>query len=134
MGEVTRMDPLKKGEREIMDLFWKKDCELTHADICDALKDTMSRNTVYLHLNHLIDKGALQIGPSIRRGRTYGRTFLASISKTEYYAKQVEDAAQEDDTTLEAVFSYFLGSKDVTNEVLDKLEERIQQKRKELNG
>lgn len=127
------MYSLKKGELEIMELLWHEGRALTHAEISERLKDTIGRNTVYLHLNRLLDKGAIQIGPSVRRGRTYGRTFVAAINKAEYLATQVADAAQTDDKTLQNVFAYFLGSQHVTNETLDELEKRIQQKREELN-
>ena len=72
------MNSFKKGELEIMELLWGQERALTHAEISDRLKETTGRNTVYLHLNSLLAKGAIQIGPSVRRGRTYGRTFLAA--------------------------------------------------------
>lgn len=127
------MYTLEKKELEIMELFWHEDRALTHADIRELLTDHISRNTVYQHLNNLLDKGALQTGPSVRRGRTYGRSFVATISRAEYFAMQVADVVDADDTTLYTVFSYFLGSKNITNDTLDKLEKRIQQKRRDLN-
>ena len=123
---------LKKGEREIMDLFWQENRPLSQADISEKLKDTMSRNTVYLHLNRLLDNGFLQPGLSVRRGRTYGRTFTPTVSKTEYYAKQVTDAAKDEDVLLEDVVAYFLGDETITEATLDEIEKRIQEKRREL--
>lgn len=123
---------LKKGEREIMDLFWQENRPLSQADISEKLKDTMSRNTVYLHLNRLLDNGFLQPGLSVRRGRTYGRTFTPTVSKTEYYAKQVTDAAKDEDVLLEDVVSYFLGDETITEATLDEIEKRIQEKRRKL--
>lgn len=123
---------LKKGEREIMDLFWQENRPLSQADISEKLKDTMSRNTVYLHLNRLLDNGFLQPGLSVRRGRTYGRTFTPTVSKTEYYAKQVTDAAKDEDVLLEDVVSYFLGDEAITEATLDEIEKRIQEKRRKL--
>lgn len=117
-----------------MELLWQAPQTLTHADICEQLKSDVSRNTVYLHLNHLLDKGFIRIGPSVRRGRTYGRTFVAAISRAEYLAKQVVEAAQSDNTTLQNVFTYFLGADYITNETLDELEKRIQEKRGELHS
>lgn len=123
---------LKKGEREIMDLFWQENRPLSQADISEKLKDTMSRNTVYLHLNRLLDNGFLQPGLSVRRGRTYGRTFTPTVSKTEYYAKQVTDAAKDEDVLLEDVVAYFLGDETITEATLDEIEKRIQEKRRKL--
>lgn len=123
---------LKKGEREIMDLFWQENRPLSQADISEKLKDTMSRNTVYLHLNRLLDNGFLQPGLSVRRGRTYGRTFTPTVSKTEYYAKQVTDAAKDEDVLLEDVVAYFLGDEAITEATLDEIEKRIQEKRRKL--
>ena len=123
---------LKKGEREIMDLFWQENRPLSQADISEKLKDTMSRNTVYLHLNRLLDNGFLQPGLSVRRGRTYGRTFTPTVSKTEYYAKQVTDAAKDEDVLLEDMVAYFLGDETITEATLDEIEKRIQEKRRQL--
>ena len=126
------MRSLKKGEREMMELFWRENRPLSHGDLSELLKDTMSRNTVYLHLNNLLDKGFLQTGLSVRRGRTYGRTFTPTVSKTEYYAKQVADAARDGDVLLEDVVSYFLGDEHITTATLDEIEKRIQEKRRKL--
>ena len=94
----------------------------------------MSRNTVYLHLNNLLDKGFLQTGLSVRRGRTYGRTFTPTVSKTEYYAKQVADAAKDGDVLLEDVVCYLLGDEHITTATLDEIEKRIQEKRRKLES
>ncbi len=124
---------LKKGELRVMELFWRENRPLTHAELLDMLKGVAGRNTVYLHLNSLLEKGAIETGPSVRRGRTYGRTFVAAITKAEYFAMQVADMADADDAALKNVFSYFLGSKHVTNETLDELEKRIEEKRRSLS-
>ena len=127
------MYALNKRELKIMELLWHENRALTHADISELITDTVGRNTVYLHLNNLLNKGIIQTGPSVRRGRTYGRTFVAAISKAEYFAMQVINMADVDDAALHNVFAYFLGSKHITSEALDEMEQRIQQKRRELN-
>lgn len=126
------MFSLKKGEMDVMEVFWREARPLSHADLCELLDGIVGRNTIYLHLNNLLKKGAIQTGPSVRRGRTYGRTFSAAITKAEYYAMQVADSAEADDATLCNVFSYFLGSKHVTEQTLDELEKRLEEKRREL--
>ncbi|HIY33335.1 MAG TPA: BlaI/MecI/CopY family transcriptional regulator [Candidatus Evtepia faecavium] len=118
----------------MMELFWRENRPLSHGDLSELLKDTMSRNTVYLHLNNLLDKGFLQTGLSVRRGRTYGRTFTPTVSKTEYYARQVADAARDGDVLLEDVVSYFLGDEHITTATLDEIEKRIQEKRRKLES
>lgn len=127
------MYTLKKGELHVMEAFWRETEPLTHARLCELLDGIVGRNTVYLHLNNLLKKGMIQTGESVRRGRTFGRTFTPIISKSEYYAMQVADSSDADDTTLCNIFSYFLGSKHVTAETLDELEKRIEQKRRDLN-
>ncbi len=127
------MFTLKKGELDVMEVFWHKDEPLSHANLCDLLDGVVGRNTIYLHLNNLLKKGAIHVGPSVRRGRTYGRTFVASLTKAEYYAMQVADSPGTDDATLCNVFSYFLGSKNVTAKTLDELEKCLKEKRRDLN-
>lgn len=119
---------LDKKELAIMDLFWREEKELTHKEVLTQMDHSMSRNAVYMHLNRLLEKGALQVGPSVR----CGRTFAAAISKAEYRALQVNEYMETDEQTLRHVISMFFGSNPVTNQTLDALEEKIQQKRKEL--
>lgn len=126
------MITLDKKELAIMELFWREKRDLTHKDIVTLIDKSVLRNAVYMHLNALLEKGAIQVGPSIRCGRTYGRTFSAVISKAEYALMQVKDYIETDDQTLRNVVSMFLGSKQMTSQTLDALEEKIQQKRKEL--
>ena len=127
------MFTLKKGELDVMEVFWREPDPLSHAGLCEQLDGIVGRNTIYLHLNNLLRKGAIESGPSVRRGRTYGRTFSAALTKAEYYAMQVADASETDDATLCNVFSYFLGSKHVTKKTLDELEKRLEQKRRDLD-
>ena len=128
------MITLDKKELAIMELFWREKKDLTHKDILTLIDKSVSRNAVYMHLNTLLEKGAIKIGPSVRCGRTYGRTFSPTISKEEYAATQVKDCISADEQTLRHIFSMFLGSNQVTSQTLDALEEKIRQKRKELDG
>lgn len=128
------MITLDKKELAIMELFWHEKKDLTHKDILTLIDKSVSRNAVYMHLNALLEKGAIQIGPSVRCGRTYGRTFSPTISREEFTATQLKDCIMSDEQTLRHVFSMFLGSNQVTSQTLDALEEKIQQKRKELKG
>lgn len=124
---------LDKRELEIMELFWREDRALTHADISKLLEDTVGRNTVYLHLNTLLDKGAIQTGPSVRRGRTYGRTFIAAITKSKYMAMQVAGFVRDDDERLRSVFAALIDTTYIDSATLDELSAIIEQKRKELD-
>lgn len=40
-------------------------------------------------INSLLDKGLIQMEGSVRSGKTYARTFAATMSRPEYYAKMV---------------------------------------------
>ncbi len=128
------MYTMRKGERKVMEVFWDADQPMSHSDLCAKMNGTMSKNTLYLHLNRLLDHDLVEVESLVRRGRTYGRTFRPAISRTEYYAMQVAEMAEKDHAALEDVIAYLLTSKAVTNATLDAVEARIAQKRKELNG
>lgn len=83
------MYSLKKGELEIMELLWRKGRALTHAEISELLKDTIGRNTVYLHLNRLLDKGAIQIGPSVRRAGPMEELSLPPLTKQNIWQRKL---------------------------------------------
>lgn len=126
------MFTLDKKELAIMELFWREDRNLTHKEVVSLLGNSANQNAVYLHLNTLLDKGAIQVGPSVRCGRTYGRTFVATITKTEYATLQAKNYIGNDEQILRNVVSMFLGSNQITSQTLDALEEKIQQKRRAL--
>lgn len=121
-----------KKELAIMEIFWREKRALTHNEILTLMDQSISRNAVYLYLNALLDKDAIQIGPSVRCGRTYGRTFSAIITKEDYIAMQMQDYVTSDEQALRRVVTMFLGSSQITLETLDALEEKIREKRKEL--
>ena len=47
------MFTLKKGELDVMEVFWREPDPLSHAGLCEQLDGIVGRNTIYLHLNNL---------------------------------------------------------------------------------
>lgn len=87
------MKNLTKSEKEIMDVLWRAERALTHAEIVSACVERKWRaKSIFSMLNDLLDKGLLQSVGFVRRGKTYARTFEAVVSQAEYLAGIIKDA------------------------------------------
>lgn len=87
------MKNLTKSEKEIMDVLWRAERALTHAEIVSACVERKWRaKSIFSMLNDLLDKGLLQSVGFVRSGKTYARTFEAVVSQAEYLAGIIKDA------------------------------------------
>lgn len=81
------MKNLTKSEKEIMNVLWRAERALTHAEIAAACVERKWRaKSIFSMLNDLLDKGLLQSVGFVRSGKTYARTFEAVVSQAEYLA------------------------------------------------
>lgn len=61
------MYTMRKGERKVMEVFWDADQPMSHSDLCAKMNGTMSKNTLYLHLNRLLDHDLVEVESLVRR-------------------------------------------------------------------
>lgn len=81
---------LTKSEMEIMDVFWESGEPLSRSDIL-ALSQQKSwkDSSIHILLNGLLQKNAIQQAGMVKRGKTFGRTFLPTLSREEYFATTI---------------------------------------------
>ncbi len=81
---------LTKSEMEIMDVFWDSGKALSRADLlgCNEGKNWKD-SSVHILLNGLLKKGAIAESGFVKRSKTYGRTFLPTVSREVYFANSV---------------------------------------------
>lgn len=83
---VTNM-VLTKSEMEIMDVLWEDGGELSRSDFLDRSEEkTWKDSSVHILLNGLLRKGAIREAGVVKRSKTYGRTFLPTMTREEYFA------------------------------------------------
>ena len=77
---------LTKSEMQIMDVFWNEGRALSRADLLECSEDkSWKDSSVHILLNGLLSKGILREAGMVKCSKTYGRTFLPTMSREVYY-------------------------------------------------
>lgn len=81
---------LTKSEMEIMDVLWNTQAPLSRADLLGQEEEkSWKDSSVHILLNGLLQKGAIREVGFVRRNKTYGRTFMPTLSREEYFATTI---------------------------------------------
>lgn len=81
---------LTKSEMEIMDVLWNAAMPLSRSDLLERSEEkNWKDSSVHILLNGLLQKGAIREAGYVKRSKTYGRTFLPTLTREEYYAGMV---------------------------------------------
>lgn len=71
---------------EIMDVLWEDGGALSRSDFLDRSSEkSWKDSSVHILLNGLIRKGMIQEAGVVKRTKTYGRTFLPTMTREEYF-------------------------------------------------
>ncbi len=122
---------LTKSEMQIMDVLWQDGGALSRSDFLERSEEkSWKDSSVHILLNGLLSKGAIREAGFVRRSKTYGRTFLPTMTREEYYAAMIFSHHYKPD--MEKLVQALLGRDDVTPALLEKLELLIQNRKEEL--
>ncbi len=78
---------LTKSELEIMDVLWEDGGALSRGDFLERNEEkSWKDSSVHILLNGLLRKGAIREAGVVKRSKTYGRTFLPTMTREEYFA------------------------------------------------
>ena len=78
---------LTKSEMQIMDVLWEDGNPLSRSDFLDrAAEKSWKDSSVHILLNGLLRKGIIREAGIVKRTKTYGRTFLPTMTREEYFA------------------------------------------------
>lgn len=78
---------LTKSEREIMDVFWESEDPLSRADLLKkSINKSWKDSSIHILLNGMLKKGVIREAGVVKCSKTYGRTFLPTMTREEYYA------------------------------------------------
>lgn len=92
---------LTKSEQEIMALFWSVDHPMTQADVVSSCEShTWKERSVFSFLNSLLKKGLIHEVNFVRSGKSYARTFEATMSRAEYFAEAVSEALTSEEYVM----------------------------------
>lgn len=122
---------LTKSEMEIMDVLWQDGGELSRADFLDRSEEkSWKDSSVHILLNGLLNKGAIREAGFVKRSKTYGRTFLPTMTREEYFAATIYSHRYQPELT--GLFQALLQRPEVDASLLDQLESILNARREEL--
>ena len=122
---------LTKSEMEIMDVLWQDGGALSRADFLDrSAQKSWKDSSVHILLNGLLNKGAIREAGFVRRSKTYGRTFLPTMTREEYFAATIFSHRYQPD--LVGLVDALIRRPDVTVQKLDTLEAQLRARKAEL--
>ena len=119
---------LTKSEMEIMDVLWEDGGALSRADFLErSAEKSWKDSSVHILLNGLLKKGAIQEAGFVKRSKTYGRTFLPTMTREEYFAMTIFSHRYQPDIT--GLIAALLQRKDITAEQLDEIAQLVAQRK-----
>ena len=81
---------LTKSEMEIMDVLWQDGGALSRADLLERSEEkSWKDSSVHILLNGLLNKGAIKEAGFVKRSKTFGRTFVPTMTREEYFAMTI---------------------------------------------
>ena len=119
---------LTKSEMQIMDVLWGSQEPLSRSDLLEHSENkTWKDSSVHILLNGLLAKGAIYEAGFVKRSKTYGRTFLPTMTREEYFAATIFSHRYQPE--LSGLFRALLDRPEVDEEMLDKLQSLIDRRR-----
>ena len=118
---------LTKSEMEIMDVLWEDGGELSRSDFLDRSEEkSWKDSSVHILLNGLLRKGAIREAGIVKRSKTYGRTFLPTMTREEYFATTI--FSHKHKPQIVGLFEALLRREDITREDLAAIADMVAQK------
>ena len=118
---------LTKSEMEIMDVLWASDKPLSRSDLlAHSEEKTWKDSSVHILLNGLLQKNAIQQAGLVKRSKTYGRVFVPTMTREEYFANTIFSHRHKPQIT--GLFAALLEREEITAENLAEIEKMVRQK------
>ena len=119
---------LTKSEMEIMDVLWNKQEPLSRSDLLnDGGEKSWKDSSIHILLNGLLQKGIIREAGFVRRSKTYGRTFVPTMTREEYFATTI--FSHRNKPELEGLFRALLERPEVDVQTLDSLQSLLNNRR-----
>ena len=115
---------LTKSEMEIMDVLWASDKPLSRSDLLERSEEkTWKDSSVHILLNGLLQKQAIREVGMVKRSKTYGRTFEATMTREEYFAATIFSHRHK--PGIVGLFAALLQREDITEDELKQISELL---------
>ena len=119
---------LTKREMEIMDVLWAADGPLSRSDLLERSEEkTWKDSSVHILLNGLLQKNAIREAGYVERSKTYGRTFLPTLTREEYIATTIFSHRHK--PQIVGLFAALLERPDFTSADIEQIEVLVQSRK-----
>ena len=119
---------LTKSELEIMDVFWAAQMPLSRSDLLERSQEkNWKDSSVHILLNGLLAKDAIREAGMVKRSKTYGRTFLPTMSREEYFATMIFSFRHK--PKLVGLMEALLKREDISAEELETIEKLVSERK-----
>lgn len=120
---------LTKSELEIMDVLWAANTPLSRSDLLERSEEkSWKDSSVHILLNGLLQKEAIREAGFVKRSKTYGRTFLPTLTREEYFATTI--FCHRHKPKIQGLFAALLQRPEITEEDLDSIETLVAERKR----
>lgn len=120
---------LTKSELEIMDVLWDSQRPMSRSDLLAASQDkSWKDSSVHILLNGLLAKEAIREAGLVKRGKTFGRLFLPTLTREEYFAGTI--FSHRCKPRIVPLFEALLSRPDITQEELAQIRALVDARQK----
>lgn len=124
---------LTKSEMEIMDVLWEAGKPLSRSDLLERSEEkTWKDSSVHILLNGLLQKNAIQEAGLVKRSKTYGRVFVPTLTREEYFASTI--FCHRHKPEIVGLFEALLRREDITPQDLEAIHNLVQKKMQSLSA
>lgn len=118
---------LTKSEREIMDVLWEAGIPLSRGDFLERSEaKTWKDSSVHILLNSLLRKGLIREAGLVKRSKTFGRTFLPTMSQEAYFVQMAFSYKQQPNIIL--ILQELLNRPEMDEAALQQLKQMLDEK------
>ena len=118
---------LTKSEMQIMDVLWAADTPLSRADLLARSEEkSWKDSSVHILLNGLLAKGAIREAGFVKRSKTFGRTFVPTLTREEYFATTIFSHRHK--PQIVPLIAALLKRKDITSEQMAQIKALVAEK------
>lgn len=111
---------LTKSEMQIMDVFWDAGKPLSRSDLLERSDDkSWKDSSVHILINGLLAKKALCEAGFVKCGKTFGRVFLPTMTREQYFAETIFSHRRKPE--IVGLMEALLSRPDITQEQLKQI-------------
>ena len=118
---------LTRSEMEIMDVLWEARDPLSRSDLLMRYADkSWKDSSIHILLNGLLQKQVIREAGFVKRSKTYGRTFLPTMTREEYFAETIYSHRYKPE--IVGVIAALLQRQDIQFEEMEAIRALVNQK------